>query len=72
MAGSPRKVPADLLAEFEAWGRVSDRALTLAEGTAEGEADAARCGAFAGAPVVLVPSDPSRYPGNRMKAKEKK
>jgi hypothetical protein len=36
-------VPPDLQAEFEAWGRASDRALELVEGVApEGQADAAR------------------------------
>jgi hypothetical protein len=35
-------VPADLLAEFEAWSRASDRALALAEEPAGGEADEAR------------------------------
>lgn len=38
LVASPPEVPADLLAEFEAWGRASDRALALAEG----QADAAR------------------------------
>jgi len=42
LAGSVPEVPADLLAEFEAWGRASDRALALAEVAAEGQADAAR------------------------------
>jgi hypothetical protein len=38
----PPEVPADLLAEFEAWGRASDRALALAEEPPGGDADAAR------------------------------
>jgi hypothetical protein len=39
----PPEVPADLQAEFEAWGRASDRALDLIDGPApEGGADAAR------------------------------
>jgi hypothetical protein len=36
-------VPPELQAEFEAWGRASDRALDLIDGPApEGGADAAR------------------------------
>ena len=42
LVGSPPKVTPDLLAVFEAWGRASDRALALAQGLAEGEANAAR------------------------------
>ena len=42
LAGPIPEVPADLLAEFEAWGRASDRALTLVEALAESKADAAR------------------------------
>jgi hypothetical protein len=41
--GPAPEVPPDLQAEFEAWGRASDRALELADGPApEGGADAAR------------------------------
>lgn len=41
--GPPAEVPPDLQAEFEAWGRASDRALELVDGpTPEGGADAAR------------------------------
>jgi hypothetical protein len=41
--GLPAEVPPDLQAEFEAWGRASDRALELVDGPApEGGADAAR------------------------------
>jgi hypothetical protein len=43
LVGPPPEVPADLLAEFEAWGRASDRALELADGpVTEGGADAPR------------------------------
>ena len=42
LASSRPEVPPDLLAEFEAWGRASDRALALVEEPKEGEADAAR------------------------------
>ncbi|MFO0845383.1 MAG: hypothetical protein U0797_23870 [Gemmataceae bacterium] len=40
--GPAPQVPADLLAEFEAWGRASDRALARAEEPVEGEANTAR------------------------------
>jgi hypothetical protein len=36
------EVPADLQAEFEAWGRASDLALARFEAMVEGEGDAAR------------------------------
>ena len=42
LADPRRDVPAELLAEFEAWGRASDRALARVEELAEGKADAAR------------------------------
>ncbi|MBV9123820.1 MAG: hypothetical protein JO112_10725 [Planctomycetes bacterium] len=43
IVGPPPEVPPELLAEFEAWGRASDRALQLAEGPApEGGSDARR------------------------------
>lgn len=43
LVGSPPTVPPDFQAEFEAWGRASDRALELVEGPApEGGAEAAR------------------------------
>ena len=43
LVGPPPDVPPELQAEFEAWGRASDRALELIEGSApEGGADAAR------------------------------
>jgi hypothetical protein len=42
LVGPPPEVPPDLQAEFEAWGRASDRALDLIEGMSEGEPDAAR------------------------------
>jgi hypothetical protein len=43
LVGPPAEVPPDLQAEFEAWGRASDRALELADAAApEGGADAAR------------------------------
>lgn len=42
LVGPPPEVPPELQAEFEAWGRVSDRALDLIDGPApEGGADAA-------------------------------
>ena len=43
LIGPPPELPPDLQAEFEAWGRASDRALDLVDGPApEGGADAAR------------------------------
>lgn len=43
LVARPPEVPSDLQAEFDAWGRASDRALGLVEGPApEGGADAAR------------------------------
>jgi hypothetical protein len=43
LVGPPAEVPPDLQAEFEAWGRASDRVLELADAAApEGGADAAR------------------------------
>jgi hypothetical protein len=40
---TPPEVPPELQAEFDAWGRASDRALDLIDGPApEGGADAAR------------------------------
>jgi hypothetical protein len=43
LVGPPPDVPPDLQAEFEAWGRASDRAFGLTDGPApEGGADAAR------------------------------
>jgi hypothetical protein len=43
LVGPSPEVPPELLAEFEAWGRASDRALELAEQPApEGGADAQR------------------------------
>ena len=39
--GPPPELPPELRAEFEAWGRASDRALELADAP-EGGADAAR------------------------------
>ena len=36
LVGPAPEVPADLLAEFEAWGRASDRALALIEAPVEG------------------------------------
>lgn len=43
VVGLPPEIPPELRAEFEAWGRASDRALELVDGVAsEGEADATR------------------------------
>lgn len=42
VVSGPPEVPPELLEEFAAWGRASDRALALAEAPPEGEADAAR------------------------------
>jgi hypothetical protein len=43
LGGPPPDVPSDLQAEFDAWGRASDRALELIDGLEpEGGADAAR------------------------------
>ena len=42
LAGRLPEVPADLRAEFEAWGRASDSALARFEAMLEGEGDAAR------------------------------
>jgi hypothetical protein len=43
LLGPAPELPPELLAEFEAWGRASDRALELVDGPApEGGTDAAR------------------------------
>jgi hypothetical protein len=41
LLGSAPEVPPDLQAEFEAWGRASDRALDLIDRAPEGGGDAA-------------------------------